>query len=388
MRYYVYILLDDREKGRYDNKYFPVNFKPFYVGKGDFLCKNKSERHLIHYTNVKNNRYKKSNPHKFNVIKKLQEKGFNPNFVIVYRNDDEKKVLEIEMELIKFYGKFKEGGVLTNITDGGTGGNIFKYVEGLRERLDKIASKRWAGKNNPNYGKPKEETYSRRFKIENGYHWNSGRKRKMPEDEKKARNDTRYKKSLIVEMLCPESLEVIDSLKRMDAIIKYNLSSTGLSKSIYKGGKYKGYYWKFLGKELVLSESKKPGYTKRKWIKRPKDLSNLKKVYYKKNILDKEEILFGNIYEASKYTGFCHVSVKRKCKRNNKDIHIFRYEDEEYKFNVKKGRKLKVMSIDELGNEIVYESITEASILIGGNPSAITQVCKGTRKRHRKLKFK
>ena len=390
MRYYIYILLDDREKGCYDNKYFPVNLKPFYIGKGDSLSKNKYPRHLIHYRNVKNNNNddQKSNPHKFNTIKKLQEEGFEPNFLIVYQNDDEKKVLDVEMELIKFYGKFKNEGILTNISDGRKGGNIFPYVDGLREKLDKIASERWSGKNNPNYGKPKEETYSYRFKDENGYHWNSGRKRKMTEEQKEIQNRIRYEKLSIVEMVCPESLEVMDTLKSLDAIKKYNLSPSGLCRSIHKGGKCKGYYWKYVDKELVLSESKRPNYIKKEYQKKDKDLDNLKKVYYKKNISDKEEILFGNIYEASKFLGFCHISIQRKCKINNRNTHIFRYEDEEYRFNVKKGRGLRIMSIDEEGNKIIYESISEASIAIGGNPSTITQVCKGTRKRHRKLKFK
>ena len=55
MRYYVYLLLDDTEKGCYDNEFCSIEFKPFYVGKGDFLSKNKIERHLIHYHEVKRN---------------------------------------------------------------------------------------------------------------------------------------------------------------------------------------------------------------------------------------------------------------------------------------------------------------------------------------------
>ena len=60
---------------------------------------------------------------------------------------------------------------------------------------------------------------------ENGYHWNSGRKRKMTEEQKEIQNRIRYEKLSIVEMVCPESLEVMDTLKSLDAIKKYNNSA-------------------------------------------------------------------------------------------------------------------------------------------------------------------
>jgi len=84
MRYYVYILLDDMIKGRYDNEYCSIEYRPFYVGKGDSKSKNKTERHLKHYKETKQNLTKIVNPHKFNKIKKLQENGFEPNFLIIY----------------------------------------------------------------------------------------------------------------------------------------------------------------------------------------------------------------------------------------------------------------------------------------------------------------
>lgn len=96
MRYYVYILLDDRFSGNYDNHYCKVDFKPFYVGKGDSMSKNKNERHLIHYKETKQTLNKISNPQKYNTIKILQNKGYEPNFLIVCRDDDEKIILEIE----------------------------------------------------------------------------------------------------------------------------------------------------------------------------------------------------------------------------------------------------------------------------------------------------
>jgi hypothetical protein len=380
MRYYVYILLDDMVKGHYDNEYCSVNFKPFYVGKGDSLSKNKNKRHLAHYKEVSKNYKKITNPHKFNKIKKLQESGFEPNFIIVYQDNDEKKVLEVESRLIKFYGKVKDGGILTNISDGGVGGNLFDKVDGLREKINKISSIRWSGENNPNFKRNKEETYSFKFKKENGYHWNSGRK--MSNKHKLMLKKCRYERLLVVEMICPKTYEVVDKIKTLDAIKKYNLSPSGLTRAIKHGGKHKGFYWKYENKELVLSKSKRIGYVK------PRIKYKSKKIYFKKNINDINEIIFDNIHEASINTGFHKEVIRRKCKNNNTTENIFRYENDEFKFDIKKGKKIKIMVIDEYGNEVIYESATDAAKYIDGNVSSIIQVCKGKRKKHRNLKFK
>ena len=380
MRYYVYILLDDTEKGCYDNEFCSVEYKPFYVGKGDSLSKNRIERHLIHYHEVKRNIKKIVNPHKFNKIKKLQENGFEPNFVIVYKDDDEKKVLDVEKNLIKFYGKNIDGGILTNIADGGVGGDLFKVIPGLREKIDKISSKRWSGENNPNYKRPKEESFSSKFKKENGFHWNTGRK--ITEKHKEILRTLRYERIPLIDVVCPETLNIVDTLKTIDAIKKYDLSPVCLYKSLNNGGKHKGYYWKYQNKELVLSKSKRSDYVK------PKRTNKQKKICYKKDINQKDEIIFNNVHEASKETGFCVEVIRRKCKNNNDSKNIFKYENTEFTFDIKKGRKLKIMSIDNEGNEKIYESITEAANDINGNPSSIVQVCKGKREKHRNLKFK
>jgi hypothetical protein len=64
------------------------------------------------------------------------------------------------------------------------------------------------------------------------------------------------------------------------------------------------------------------------------------------------------------------------------------YENNEYNFEIKKGKKIKIKSVDEFGNEIIYDSVTDAAESINGNPSTIIQVCKGKRKKHRNLTFK
>ncbi len=383
MRYYVYILLDSTVEGCYDNEFCQVKYKPFYVGKGDSLSKNKKERHLTHYEEPNKKNKKITNPHKFNTVKKLQRLGYEPNFIIVYRDDDEKNALDLESKLIKFYGKFKDGGILTNISDGGIGGNIMAHIEGLQERLNEINSKRWSGENNPNFGRKKEETYSYKFKVENGYHWNKGKI--MTDKHKEILKEKRYERLPFVEMICPETYEVIDTLKTVDAIEKYNLKNSALYRCLKKGGIHNGYFWKYQGKDLVLSKSKKTEYKK---PKRKQITINTKKIFFKKHRDDTDEILFENATEASKVIGLNKNVIKRKCLKNNTEENVFRYENGNYNFDIKAGRKLKISCTDKEGNILIFDSVTEASISLNANPSAIVAVCKGKRNKHRNLIFK
>lgn len=380
MRYYVYLLLDGMNEGEYDNEFCNVNYKPFYVGKGDSLSKNKTARHLTHYNETKRRLTKITNPHKYNTIKKLQKNGFKPNFMIVCSDDDEKKILEIESKLIKFYGKVKDGGLLTNISDGGVGGNLFLCVDGLREKLNELGSQRWVGENNPNYNRNKENTYSHKFKKEMGYHWNTGKK--ISDEQKIKTKKTKYEKLPVVEMICPDTYKVIDSGKTIDIIKKYNLNPVLFYKSLNEGGKHKNVFWKYQKKDLVLSKSRRDGYVK------PKIKCKEKKVYFKNSLNDIDEMVFNNVNEASEKTNFCEEVIRRKCRSNNTYDKIFRYENKEYKFNVKNGRKTKIMSIDGDDNEKIYESVTDAAKDINGNASLIVAICKGKRKTHKKLKFK
>lgn len=380
MRYYVYILLDDNCEGNYDNEFCSIKYKPFYVGKGDCFSKNKTKRHLVHYKETQKKIKKISNNHKFNKIKKLQEQGFTPNFIIAYENDDEKKVLDVECKLINFYGKEKNGGILTNISDGGIGGNLFFFVEGLREKLNKINSDKWSGSKNPNYKRKKEDTYSHKYKKENGFHWNSGKK--MSIEHKNILKKTRYENLPVIEMICPNTYNAVDEGKTLDLIKKYNLKPNVLYRCLNKGGQHKGYYWKYKNKDLVLSKSKRDDYVK------PKTKRRNKKIFYKKNVNDLEEAVFNNMIEASEIIGYNKEVIRRKCKCNNTVNDIFRYENKEYIFNIKKSKNKKIKSVDESGNEKIYKSATEAAISINGNASAIIAVCKGKRKKHRNLKFK
>lgn len=377
MGYYVYVLLDDRYLGNYNNIYnSEINYKPFYVGKG--LTSDKNQRHLFHY---KQNCEKSVNPHKCRTIKILKESNFEPNYIIVYESNDEQKVLNVEMELIKFYGKKNDGGILTNITDGGVGGNIFKFIPGLQDKLIKLASDRWSGKNNPNYGKPLSDNFSHQYKIKNNRHWNEGKK--MGDSLKEKLKFLRNKNLPMIQMLDTKTGEILDELTTVSAINKYNLSPTRLYNCLKNGGVHKQFHWKFKEKELVILKSLREDYVKPKRIN-----SKIKKIYFKHHFDDEYEYEFKNVTEASINTNYCVGVIRKKCRKNTKKTNIFRYENSEYKLELTGDGRLPIVRIDVDGNKTIFNSVTEAAnSLENGSQSMIVLVCKGKRKKHKGYKF-
>jgi len=381
MNYYVYVLLDDRFPGNYDNPYYSgITFKPFYVGKGLHETKNKIKRHLFHYVKNPISCDGDVNPNKCRTVKLLKENNYEPNYIIVYESEDENLVLNIERELIKFYGKSIDGGILTNITDGGTGGDILKFIPDKKDKINKILSKNWSGEKNPNFKRPIEENFSHLRKINNN-HWNKGKI--MSDETKRKIIKTRKEKLPIVEMIDINTKEILDRLTTISAIEKYKLTPSRLYSCLKNGGTHKNYHWKFENKDLVILKSFRNDYIKPKI----KEKIN-KKVFFKKNINDTVEVEYKNTSEASKEHGFCVEVIRRKCKKNTSYDNIFRYENSEYKIEIPKGVKKSVVKIDSNGNRTVFQSATEASKSIeNGNISAIVSVCKGKRNTYKKYKF-
>jgi hypothetical protein len=100
-----------------------------------------------------------------------------------------------------------------------------------------------------------------------------------------------------------------------------------------------------------MSTSKNPNYIKPKRekgyaIKDGNTIYVTKKVYYKKNIDDDKEVEFSlGIEEAALYFNLCTETIRRKCRLNNSNENIFRYENKDYIFDVKKGVKRKIRMI-------------------------------------------
>jgi hypothetical protein len=88
----------------------PISLKPFYIGKGKgsrWLCKNDRSVFWNNYVN---------------------KYGFIPIKLVDGIEDHE--ACEIEKQYIAKYGFIKAGGLLVNLTKGGTGGNTFDPIGG------------------------------------------------------------------------------------------------------------------------------------------------------------------------------------------------------------------------------------------------------------------
>ena len=245
-KYYVYVLLDDRHPGEYDNPYLKLDFKPFYVGKGTARINNDREiRHLFHYRSYKFKSQFDKNPHKCRTIKiLLEDLKFQPNYQIIFQSDDEQEVCNVETELIDYWKPFNKCGILTNIARGGKGGNTIDTVPGLKDKLIKIASERWTGKGNPKFGIPLEQNHSHLSKM-SGKHWNEGNKYDWSQDtlDKVNENRKQYINKIVkVDLITREDLEIGLSI---DLIKKYNLNKTALNRSLNYGGKHSGFLWRY-----------------------------------------------------------------------------------------------------------------------------------------------
>jgi len=131
-RFYVYALIDLSKKGNYDYNGLKFKCEPFYIGKG---TKDRLYHHFdkidtwftsdgkIKFIKVVN---KKENKEKLQLSKDLLNLGYKKEQIAIKLVDDlvEEVALELEKEYIDKIGRlFFESGPLTNIADGGVGGN-------------------------------------------------------------------------------------------------------------------------------------------------------------------------------------------------------------------------------------------------------------------------
>lgn len=119
-KYYVYVYLDPRKKGKFIYGDYRFEYEPFYVGKG------KDYRHKRHL----NESQLSDKSHKSNLIKKLISNGQYPNIIILKSEIFEVEAFELERSLISIIGRFDLGtGPLTNKTDGGEGISGYKWTD-------------------------------------------------------------------------------------------------------------------------------------------------------------------------------------------------------------------------------------------------------------------
>jgi hypothetical protein len=129
--FYTYIYLDPRKPGKYNYGEYSFEYEPIYVGKG------KNNRCEIHIRYAK----RKSITDTSFFTKKLRrilESNLEPIIIKVNENLSESIAFELEKELIGLIKRYPDGP-LTNLSDGGVGGDCQswnpEYVEVCRQRF-------------------------------------------------------------------------------------------------------------------------------------------------------------------------------------------------------------------------------------------------------------
>lgn len=137
--FYVYALLDPRRPGRYSyGNNLTFEFEPFYIGKG----KGSRDRSHFRLGNIRRDSSRIKSPYKTNKILRILDSGMSPIIKRIKANVDEKTAFRFELKAIELIGRKKQGGPLTNATNGGEG--ISGYVMSVEAKL---AISEWNRKN-------------------------------------------------------------------------------------------------------------------------------------------------------------------------------------------------------------------------------------------------
>jgi hypothetical protein len=151
--YYIYELIDPRTE------------KPFYVGWTSRTSDLRFGEHL------RETRSKTVNLEKVKILKEILNENLKPITKIVFQSIDKEKSIKEEIRLIDYYGRIRDGGILTNISKGGEhhilSDKVKKHLSEIRKNktyeeilgkdkaidLKKRISKSVSGELNPMYGK-------------------------------------------------------------------------------------------------------------------------------------------------------------------------------------------------------------------------------------------
>jgi hypothetical protein len=155
MKYYVYAYLDSKleENISFDDITFML--RPIYIGKG------KNNRMLDHFKDRK-----RFNTYFYNKLNKMILEENTPITIKLKEFDNEQDAIKMEIDLIRFLGKKKNGGLLYNITDGGDGVSGYVYTDRVREKMRNFAisnnfylnfPQNQRGENHPMFGKKLEK---------------------------------------------------------------------------------------------------------------------------------------------------------------------------------------------------------------------------------------
>lgn len=119
----VYALIDTTRPGVWSTPYVSFLYLPYYIGKG----KDENRPKTHYYETLTRSSMSTRPSHKNNKILKLHEAGVRFEYVTL-EVATEDRAYEVEEELINILGRRSEGGVLTNIAEGGTTNSKAGYI--------------------------------------------------------------------------------------------------------------------------------------------------------------------------------------------------------------------------------------------------------------------
>jgi hypothetical protein len=244
MKYYVYIYTDPRKPGDYtyrcNNDDFHFSYEPFYVGKGCF----KRYRDHLNPSRLSS----RTNPHKENTIKRIMsDTGKRPFIEIVKKFFDEDDALLFEKSLISVIGRYLNGGILTNICEGGENGRTGlqnspehrqKISNALKGRLLSDEHRKRIGEAGKGRKMPQSHIDSARKRMletqsgEGNYRW--GKKDSLEVCEKRRISHNNY----VYELIAPDGHEYSDILDIKGFCDIHNLNYRALKEAIRIGRKY------------------------------------------------------------------------------------------------------------------------------------------------------
>jgi hypothetical protein len=124
MKYYVYAYLDSKLEKKISFNDIIFTHIPIYIGKG------KNNRMFEHFKDRK-----RFNTYFYNKLNKMILEDNKPIVVKLKEFDNEEDAIKLEVNLISFLGKKKNGGLLYNLTDGGDGISGYRHSDKTKQLL-------------------------------------------------------------------------------------------------------------------------------------------------------------------------------------------------------------------------------------------------------------
>ena len=208
---------------------------PFYIGIG---TQNKKSGRFARSKSVQDKTTLWKN--------KLKDRKYY--IVICTSSDSYDEIKKHEVSVISELGKIKEGGLLTNITDGGEGCSGFKHsiehILYLRER--------YKGKNNPMYGKKVSEETKKKMSISQTGRKHSEETKDIIRTKKIERGyqgkyGAEHGRARAVYQIDPITNTIIQEFSTLREAAKFiGGSDKSIGRSCKFGGKSKNYNWRYV----------------------------------------------------------------------------------------------------------------------------------------------